>query len=148
MRRPRRREASGAFPTPPPVAPCSEAPTRGRSLTTGGANVVSGASGVQNRGKMSHLTVRRRTAHLIEVVPNTVMITRAQRHTLLFAALLLTKTLYLSTLLPAPQFALMLGGLLAAELVSVLREAGLLQPPKAPVLVLPRWRPPGGAGRP
>jgi hypothetical protein len=94
---------------------------------------------------MSHLTVRRRTADLIEVVPNTVMITRAQRHTLLFAALLLTKTLYLSTLLPAPQFALILGGLLAAELVSALREAGLLQPPKAPVLVLPRWRPPGGA---
>ena len=98
---------------------------------------------------MPHLTVRRRTADgLIEVVPNTVMITRAQRHTLLFSALLLVKTLYFSTLLPAPQFALMLGGLLAAELVSVLREAGLLQPPKAPVLVLPRWRPPGGAGRP
>ena len=96
---------------------------------------------------MSHLTVRRRTAHLIEVVPNTVMITRAQRHTLLFAALLLAKTLYLSTLLPAPQFGLMLGGLLAAELVSALREAGLLQPPKAPVLVLPRWRPSGNAGR-
>lgn len=93
---------------------------------------------------MSHLTVRRRTAdgRLIEVVPNTVMITRAQRHTLLFGALLLTKALYLSALLPAPQFALILGGLLAAELVSVLREAGLLQPPKAPVLVVPRWTPP------
>ena len=93
---------------------------------------------------MPHLTIRRRTASLIEVVPNTVMITRTQRHALIFGALLVAKALYLSTLLPAPQFGLMLGGLVAAELVSALRELGLLQPPKAPVLVLPRWRPPGG----
>lgn len=97
---------------------------------------------------MPHLTIRRRSADgLIEVVPNTVMITRAQRHALIFSAVLVAKALYLSTLLPAPQFALILGGLLGAELVSALRELGVLQPPKAPVLALPRWRPPGGAGR-
>ncbi|HSD18757.1 MAG TPA: hypothetical protein VLC54_01875 [Anaeromyxobacter sp.] len=98
---------------------------------------------------MSHATVRRRARDgLTEVIPNTVSLTRAERYEVSFGVFLVAKALYLSAIIPPQAFAIVLGCCLAAELAVVLREAGLLQPPKAPVLVLPRWRPPGGAGRP
>lgn len=93
---------------------------------------------------MSHVTVRRRRRDgLTEVVPNTIPLTAAERYTTVFTVLLVSKVLYLSTLLPAQALAIVFGCCIAAELAVQLREAGLLQPPKAPVHVLPRWRTPG-----
>lgn len=91
---------------------------------------------------MSHATVRRRRRDgLTEVVPNTVSLTRGERYLASFGVLFTAKALYLSTLIPAQAFAIVLGCCMAAELASVLREVGVMQPPKAPVHVLTRWSP-------
>ncbi len=97
---------------------------------------------------MSQVTVRRRPHDgLTEVVPNTSPLARADRYALMFSVLLTAKVLYLSTLVPAQLFAIVIGCCLSAELAIFLRDAGLMQPPKAPVLVLreSRW---SGLGRP
>jgi hypothetical protein len=97
---------------------------------------------------MSQVTVRRRARDgLTEVIPNTVPLTRAERYEVIFGVLLVAKALYLSAIVPPQVFAIVLGCCVAAELAVVMRDSGILQPPKAPVLVLPRFRPPGGTGR-
>lgn len=93
---------------------------------------------------MAHATVRRRSLDgLTEIVPNTVALTQAERYSLYFGLMLVSKGLFLSTLIPAQQVAMVLGCCLAAELAVRLEEAGLMQPPKAPVHALGRWRVPG-----
>jgi hypothetical protein len=91
--------------------------------------------------RMSHATAQRRSRDgLIEIVPNTVRLTRAERYALMFGIVLSSGGVYLSALIPPQLFALVVGCCLAAELAVVLQEAGVMQPPKAPVHVLGGWR--------
>ncbi len=88
---------------------------------------------------MSHAIVRRRPRDgLIEIVPDRVLLTRAERYLALFGVVMAAMVLYVSTLLPAWAFAVLLGYCVAAALAVVLQQSGLLQPPKAPVHVLSR----------
>lgn len=93
---------------------------------------------------MSHATVRRRPPDgLIEIVPDTVPLTPSERYLAIFGMVLGSMVLYVSTLLPAWAFALVLGYCAASALAVLLPQTGLLQPPKAPVHVLSRGRTPG-----
>ncbi|WP_242340629.1 MULTISPECIES: hypothetical protein [unclassified Anaeromyxobacter] len=92
---------------------------------------------------MSHASVRRRARDgLVEIVPESGL-TRADRYLALFGVILASMVLYVSTLLPAWAFAVLFGYCVAAALAVLLQQVGLLQPPKAPVHVLSRWRGPG-----
>lgn len=93
---------------------------------------------------MSHAIVRRRLRDgVTEIVPATVSLTHGERYAALFAVVLVAMVLYVATLFPAWVFAAVFGCCAAAALAVVLQEAGVLQPPKAPVHVLTRWRPSG-----
>ncbi len=93
---------------------------------------------------MSHGIVRRRPRDgLVEIVPDTVSLTPAERYAAIFGVILASMALFVSTLLPAWAFAVLLGCCVAAALGVVVKDAGLLQPPKAPVHVLSRGRTPG-----
>ncbi|WP_242346594.1 hypothetical protein [Anaeromyxobacter terrae] len=88
---------------------------------------------------MSHAIVRRRPRDgLVEIVPDRVSLTRAERYVALFGVVMAAMVMYVSTLLPAWAFAVLLGYCGAAALTVVLQQSGLLQPPKAPVHVLSR----------
>ena len=95
---------------------------------------------------MPHALVRRRSRDgLVEIVPDSEPLTLAERNLAIFCVMLAAMVLYVSTLLPAWVFAVVLGYCVAAGLMVAMIEAGVLQPPKAPVHALSRWRPGPGS---
>jgi hypothetical protein len=95
---------------------------------------------------MPHALIRRRARDgLVEIVPDSERLTISERYLAIFCLVLAAMVLYVSTLLPAWVFAVVLGYCVAAALMVAMIEAGVLQPPKAPVHALGRWRP--GPGR-